>query len=467
MIKNSMIKEKDLHDRHLNLFIPYGLSKMNDSFLDNELIGRQLIFENNLSRVIARFLMESSSAYRKFQKDFLELIDENGEIKNVFFQKSNDYIKSYYFDKKNISKFKAVTLTDVSLDNNIIYESIDNSKFISDIVLEVNDCLVFIEVKRNNVDATNQVINQIENYSGCRFYDDVKKIFWNDITTILLNLSDRDIVIGDYVDFLKRFFPNWFVYKMTDVIKSEDYKYEIFDIDNISDSINVRLFNLFLRFYNNNDNNVSYRHLRTRRALEIKSEFASEMQIRFNKENNNIGVHLWTGETLYNMRKFEMFIKNNYDKFLNFKNYKDDNFVTCLAKPYILFRDSYKYLYSVDLSNFDNDIVTKDFISLITGKMLFKDFCIKVRNNISLIQKHVPDILEILSLLEENYYSKGRTVVIISVGYELIINYPYKYYSLLEKKTDFSLGKDGLDEVVKSSLQIYDKYFYIKLKRGV
>lgn len=452
-----------MYDRHLNLFIFYGMSKY-ENFQDDveNLEYRERILENNVSRVLARLLIEKGNIYEKFQEKLLNKIGITGEINNVYFQKSNAKLREIFKDKK-IKNIYGVTLTAFS-NEQVRGTDLNEANCIPDIVLEVDDSLVFIEVKKTSEDAREQVMYQIKNFNNTIIkYEDVIKLYWYDITTILLNLPKKDLIIRDYIDYLQRYFPEWFYYKITDIIESDKESYEYYDRDDLTNPINVRMFNA-LKSYCNLDDKKEYRHLRSRRAIKMESLFTTECQLVFDKNSRCLETHFWTGETITDMIEFERFINKNRGSIAEFLKNSNKN-VKCKIVPYILYRDSFKYIDSSSLKK-ENLIIPKNIINLLSGRRKFEKFEQIVLDNLSIIKEYISGIEEEIIKLKNTFYDNtNRTLISVSLGYEVIISYSYAFYSGLENKTDFANNVDGLKELVEYSLLTYEKYFGVTRKR--
>ena len=461
------MENNEFYDRHLNLFISYGSRKVyeyNDDI--DDLDYKEKIIENNVSRVLARLCMEKDKIYLNFQERLLDKIGVSGDITEVFFQVRNDKIRARLKDIK-INKIIPVTLTEFngsSVNSKVDFDKNSGNYCIPDIVLRVDDTLVFIEVKKTREDATNQVLEQIYNFNKTSLDSgDVVKIYWNQVTNILNNLPRKDIVINDYLLFLRRYFPEWFMDKMTDIIPNKNNLLIEYDDSDVSNPINVRLFNL-LKKYCNMDDKMSYKYLRVRRAIGIECLFASEMQFRFNKLNNSIEVHMWTGETKYFLLEYLKYKKNNVDKIDKFKKY-NDNGISTKIRPYVLFRDDFRYIDHMDV---DLDIEIPDvFIKKMSKRKNIYDYMKYMEENRDEIEKYIPLMFNKIEEVEDKFYKgSDRKNIMVTIGEHMVISYPYAYYSKLESKTSSDYSVDGLDELVWHSLKLYGDCYEVSLRKN-
>ena len=87
----------EVYNEHLNIFNYYNRGKT---------------CEDNLSRILARILMEKK--YKKFHTEFLANLDIKGDIDYVFSHVNTNTIKKYLNkNNKKVSECIPVTLTDI------------------------------------------------------------------------------------------------------------------------------------------------------------------------------------------------------------------------------------------------------------------------------------------------------------------------------------------------------------------
>ncbi len=442
----------NIDNEHLNIFWAYHsnhIGKDKEDYTQNE---RRLI-ENNLTRVIARFLSEDKADFREFQKNILEFISpklKNTNIKKVIFQrkvmtikeylkKENIEIKDIYFGTLTSSYFR-----DTNIKDNVNKE---DSETIPDIVILTSDAsLIFIEAKRDDKieEATREVIKQVSNFLGREVTKEVDfNLKWNDITRFLENKNN--ILIKDFREYLQKNFKEYFRYYINEIIKSNNI-----DINKIK----IRLENLIKNYAL--DNNLEYGKFKEYPYLKLKGEFTDRLEINFNKTSYDLEVSFWSGETIREANLFLEFVKNkeileklinNIDKDL--KKYH----ANIKLIPYLLVRDIHNYVYDKTLDNGDLDEM----------KSLVKKYAHRYEG-IDDFEKRVGNYNNLGDIIKDKYDGSLKTrKITLSFGYQVKINYPFNYYKSFDS---FKGDKDNLSVLLDISREIFRKHFKIEFQEN-
>lgn len=437
----------DIYNEHLNIFNYYGRGKT---------------CEDNLSRILTRILMEDE--YKNFQNEILNILDIDGNIDCVFSHIGINKIKNYIFNNQiKIDEYIPVTLT--AMEESVDDESLQAKTPIPDIVLLVNNKLIFIEVKIGNEIPNKQVLNQIRMYLNDYDFDvNVKHLYWENIVKSLSKIYSKDFFIKDYLELIASDYPNWFNYnfkELYDIMRKDKnnniiYK-EFKDLEDDNNLINVRIYRL-LDEYCKKNNIMKHSCFDKRRSFPLINSFTSEMQFRFVQEGNRLESHIWTGELIEYTKNFNNYYKNNkilVDSFINGKSDRFDG--EYYIVPYILFRSYFSYLSSISILKLKNKIIPEDICNLLSGSKEYNEFEKIISDNINEIKKYIPDIKNYFDdIVNKFYVNTKRTNMTISIGYDIVISYPQDVYFDLDEN-------NKLDKIVDNSIEVYNKYFNTKV----
>ena len=199
-------------NRHLNIFEYYNQKEA-------------LPIENNHTRNLAIVLDSSELLIDRFW-DFVnqktptikivkpvEVVDWDIDIQQKIADLANE--------EGEVSKIIGITLT---TKNNIFgnYEYEDNSKNIADMVINCKDILIIIEVKKNGVDASDQLTKQVKEYikvrkdldHGFEYTSEKISVTWEEIIEIIEavdNLQNRnEYIVAHYIEHMKMRCPSFF-----------------------------------------------------------------------------------------------------------------------------------------------------------------------------------------------------------------------------------------------------------------
>lgn len=214
---------------HLNIFKTYAKE------------GRLYQLENDLTRSFAICMQEDALFFHEVLKVLLgadeevfDLIFSSPEIDNniqIDIQVNSNSISGY-------EKIIAVSLSEFEMDETHFWESIDETEYdpICDIVVKINDIVIIIEAKRDNIDCTKQLYNQVYNivkHSG--FESDINNLVqpvdlnWSKLMKIITRVLSFQQTMGsvnrftsDFVNLVRGHNPNWFPETPIIALKAEN-----------------------------------------------------------------------------------------------------------------------------------------------------------------------------------------------------------------------------------------------------
>src|SRR5690606_24361911 len=143
--------------------------------------NREYQLANDLTRSFAICMQEDALFFHEILKlliddpDTFELMFGNVELENNI---SID-IQVNTRTTNSFSKLIAVSLSDVEMVADNFWKQSDQTVYdpICDIVVTINETLIVIEAKRDNIDCTNQLYNQIYNlYRTAGLEDPIKEV---------------------------------------------------------------------------------------------------------------------------------------------------------------------------------------------------------------------------------------------------------------------------------------------------
>ncbi|MFA0661428.1 hypothetical protein AB4619_20130 [Vibrio splendidus] len=190
-------------NKHLNLFRTYTKT------------GRTYQLENDLTRALAICLQEDAL----FLHEVLKSIFDGDVHYNKLFQDINCPPTLDISIQKNAESIKdykhiyAVSLSEVEMVNFWGQTIVDECDSICDLVLTISDVCVVIEVKRDGIDCTAQLYNQIFNILrnsnlsliNCKNMVTDRDLNWKKLMTIAVRVSNFEKMSGNKTRFLTNF----------------------------------------------------------------------------------------------------------------------------------------------------------------------------------------------------------------------------------------------------------------------
>lgn len=276
---------------HLNIFNTY--SQKNIDF--------QL--ENDLTRALAITLNEDSL----FLNEFLKLIFNKTDTYEEIFGSTDSDISINIDVQKNIKqitgfeKIFAITLSESEMKDFWKQNYTDIKEPICDLVITINDVVVIIEVKRNDVDCTAQLYTQIFNLYRITYpeielsKEDVdKSVFAVNLSwSMLMELAVK------VLNFEKATIPNRFLNDFILLIRKHDFTWlpesSIYGIRSSNKrAILKRLETALTKYSSDKNNKLNYND---RMGLVFHQPWANELIFDIKNESGNLVVIIYPGNT--------------------------------------------------------------------------------------------------------------------------------------------------------------------------
>lgn len=400
-------------NKHLSIFNPFSY------------IGR----ENNLTRALLILLKKEplflSIFLNKITGTYLteELLNDEIEI-------DTQRTSSSFNIEEGIEKIYGVTLNTEYYNNNIL----DQTKIkepITDISIQIGECLIIIEVKPHNEDPRAQLNNQIErlNWGNKKKNWIYSSLVWSEVLNIAISmeklnkkLNCHNIFLNEFNFFIESNYPELLpVFKISHKHSLERIEKRVKQIEK---EINQNLYGQ--NFQEEPD------------FIALKNCPVAD-RFKIYVETDKINLFIWPGDSnsqgkiLYkknfDLKKIEYNLKNN----LNISDLKINENYRVLTHQYI------RFAHIMGKSVFNEDFESRDDISQIfyeiSGITYKKDKekWEKLKNNISKIVKN-KDLF--LKEFKEYFEDSNRNFVNICVGNCIELSFNIKYIEKIEKNNE-------------------------------
>mgnify|MGYP000412767716 CR=1 FL=1 len=403
-------------NKHLNIFTTYA--KENRSY--------QL--ENDLTRSLAICLQEDALFFHEVLKSILasDVFDQlfedfDGETKvQIEIQKQASQISEF-------DKVYAVSLSESVMSN--FWLQTDNTEYdpICDLVITINDVLIVVEAKRDNIDCTAQLYNQIFNIlkKQSKNIDDYK----SNITPFDLNWKKLMAIAVKVASFEKTTSnSNRFLNDFIQLVKNHNYSWlpetPIGSLQNVNiNSIHRRVESALTQFCNN-DEIVEKLTYNDRLGTTFSKGWSNELLFEV-EESGDLRVDIYPGNT--KGQGYHIFPQDSqFNKSLSI-----DGEVYPTSKCYHIKIMGQSYITGLWLNDDDFRIplFTKENFNKYTGRIKRDDWHVieeLLSEHISLDWKHECN-------WEDKIINSQRTVFNISFGYLISIVIPHEKLVALDK----------------------------------
>ncbi|HOF16170.1 MAG TPA: hypothetical protein PLF32_05470 [Bacteroidales bacterium] len=203
---------------HLNIFQPYTKTE------------RSYQLENDLTRAFAITLQEDSLFFHEILK---KIFDKTKFYNQLFESLENEInvtidIQKYTSQIQGFEYIFAVSLSESEMTNFWEQNNLSAYDAICDLVIQINNILIVIEVKRDNVNPTSQLYNQIFNI--LRNQDEkvkfTKENYENNIFPIDLNWAKLMLIAVKVLNFEKSIsIPNRFLSDFISLVRIHNFKW--------------------------------------------------------------------------------------------------------------------------------------------------------------------------------------------------------------------------------------------------
>jgi len=279
---------------HLNIFKTYTNS------------NREFQLENDLTRAFAITLQEDSLFFNevikeifkgtKFYAQLFESLTSENKI-NIDIQQKTSTISEY-------KHLFAITLSETNIGN--FWKSMYNRQFdpICDLVIQINNIFLIIEVKRDKIDCTDQLYNQILNIvrvNGENIDSLDENEFSKIITPIDLNWVNLMSIATRVLSFEKSYGnKNRFLNDFVDLVKNHNYKWlpevPINSLKfNDKELIYQRIESAIIEASKNNKEIIKL-NSNDRLGIAFPKEWAQEILFSIN-QNGDLEIAIYPGNT--------------------------------------------------------------------------------------------------------------------------------------------------------------------------
>lgn len=426
---------------HLNIFKSYTNT------------NRTFQLENDLTRAIAISLQEDSLFFHEVLKEILK----GTNFYNQLFEslESETCIKiSIQKKASQISNFDhifAISLSESTINDFWAQNHNKNYDPICDLVIQINNIILVFEAKRDNVNCTAQLYNQILNITNTEIdhKNFVKENYEKKITPFDLNwpklmgiavkvssfektVNSQNRFLSDFISLVKQHNFRWLPEPPISALQPTD-----------KGAILKRLESVIVEVSKNtNINRLDYND---RLGIEFNKHWAKEILFNIN-EKGNLSVSIYPGNTK----------GQGYSLFENNPKFKENLYI--LGEEYNTI-----YSYHIKLTSFQ-----KYFQGLwFSEKNIKKPLYTKVNfNKYTGRKKRGNQWEELESLFDESLdydwrkqcdwknavLNSGRNQFDISFGYEVLINIPFEKLKELDQKQS---ELDNLIELINEIHRVY------------
>ncbi len=429
---------------HLNIFKTYTNTY------------RNFQLENDLTRALAISLQEDSLFFHEILKEvfhgtnfYSQLFDslENEINISIDIQKKTSQIRDY-------EHIFAIALSEVEM--NKFWNSQNNIEYdpICDLVIKINDIYLVIEAKRDKVDCTSQIYNQILNIinQGELRTEYLTELEYKRIITPFdLNWRKLMRIAVRVLSFEKSFGnTNRFLSDFVSLVRNHNYKLlpeaPIIALSNSNkDSILRRMESAIIEASKLNEN-ISKLPYNDRLGINFSKKWAQEILFNIN-DDGDLQAYIYPGNT--KSQGYELFKSN--PNFNNQIKILDENYE--IEKSYhIKFTSFQKYfagLYFID-NKLKKELYTIDNFEKFTGRKKRDKF--GKWNEIELL---LDDSLNYDWKKEcdwDKLINSGKNQFDISFGYKILVTIPFK--KLKEIDSDYS----DLSNLIDLIEDIYQEY---------
>lgn len=280
---------------HLNIFKTYTKEH------------RTYQLENDLTRALAISLQEDSLFFHEFIKE----IFQNSEFYNSLFGSLDNEanisinIQAKASQLNEFERIFAISLSETPMGN--FWEKKHNRDYdpICDLTIQINDVLLVIEAKRDSIDCTSQVYNQVLNILRTD-NEDIQSLEKNEyeenIFPVDLNWKKLMLIAVRVLSFENSFgIPNRFLKDFVSLVKDHNFRWlpesKISSLQNSDKKPILRRVDSAISEYvkqNKKSTKLSYKNRRL--GISFSKPWAQELNFEVNDEGNLV-VMIYLGNT--------------------------------------------------------------------------------------------------------------------------------------------------------------------------
>jgi hypothetical protein len=405
-------------NKHLNIFTTYAKN------------NRSYQLENDLTRSLAICLQEDALFFHEVLKSifsdsglFDQLFEDlDGETKvQVEIQKQASQITEF-------DNFYAVSLSEAAMSN--FWLQTDNKEYdpVCDLVITVNNVLIVIEAKRDNIDCTAQLYNQVFNIlkKQNKNIDDYK----DDITPFDLNWKKLMVIAVKVASFEKTTGnSNRFLTDFIQLVKNHNFCWlpetPIGSLQNENTKSIERRIESALTQFCNDDETVEKLTYSDRLGTTFSKGWSNELLFEVEPKSGELVVDIYPGNT--KGQGYHIFPSDS--QFNN--SLSIDNEIYPAKKCYHIKFMGQSHIAGLWLTDedFSKTLFTKNNFYKYTGRIK-RDGWHLIEN---LLDQHIKVDWKEKCNWQDKFINSGRSQFNIAFGYHISIIIPFKKLAQLDK----------------------------------
>lgn len=426
-------------NKHLNIFTTYAK--------DN----RKYQLENDLTRSLAICLQEDALFSHEVLKSILngsslfdqlfEDLDSETNIQ-IEIQKQTSQIGDF-------DKLYAVSLSEASMSN--FWQQTRDEEYdpICDLVITINNIVIVIEAKRDNIDCTAQLYNQIFNIfkkQNKNIEDDKEAVTpfdlnWKKLMTIAVKVASFEKTTGNSNRFLTDFIR---------LVKQHNFSWlpeaPVGSLSIASTGPILKRIESALTQFCKINPKVEKLSYRDRLGSTFSKGWANEVLFHIDKESGDLMVGIYPGNT--KGQGYHIF--NKEPQFSD--SLRVGGEVYPIVQGYHIKFTGQSYITSLSLSenDFKKTLYTKDNFNDFTGRNK-KDSWGRIED---LLDEHISADWKSLCNWQARVLDSKRTQFNMSFGYEISFRIPFKKLAQLDVNHNDIMPLTNLIESINNALEI-------------
>lgn len=405
-------------NKHLNIFTTYAK--------DN----RSYQLENDLTRSLAICLQEDALFFHEVLKSIFDgsgLFDQlfedlDGETNiQVEIQKQTSRIEDF-------DKIYAVSLSEAVMSD--FWQQSRHLEYdpICDLVITINNVLIVIEAKRDNIDCTAQLYNQVFNILQKQNKNIVD--YKDDITPFDLNWPNLMAIAVKVASFEKTTSnSNRFLTDFIQLVKNHNFRWlpetPIGSLQSVNIKSIYRRVESALTQFCNDDETVDKLTYSDRLGTTFSKGWSNELLFEIEPKSGDLVVDIYPGNT--KGQGYHIFPKDS--QFNNSLSINGE--VYSASKCYHIKFMGQSYIAGLWLTDedFNKQLFTKDNFYKHTGRIKRDSWC-EIEN---LLNQHISSDWKSQCHWQDKFINSGRTQFNIAFGYHISITIPFVTLAQLDK----------------------------------
>ena len=406
-------------NKHLNIFTTYAKN------------NRSYQLENDLTRSLAICLQEDALFFHEVLKSifsgsrlFDQLFEDlDGETNiQVEIQKQTSRVEDF-------DKIYAVSLSEAAMSD--FWKQSHHSEYdpICDLVITINNILIVIETKRDNIDCTAQLYNQVfnilkkQNKNIDEYKEDIKPfdLNWKKLMAIAVKVASFEKTTSNSNRFLTDFIQ---------LVKDHNFRWlpetPIGSLQNVNSKSIYRRVESALTQFCNNDEIVEKLTYSDRLGTTFSKGWSNELLFKVAPDSGDLMVDIYPGNT--KGQGYHIFPKDS--KFNNALSIDGEVYPTRKCYHIKIMGQSYITGLWLTDDDFRKPLYTKENFNEHTGRIKRDDWHVIEK----LLDQHINKSSDWKSQCnwEDKIIGSNRTVFNISFGYHISIIIPFTKLAQLD-----------------------------------